>query len=262
LIALAAAAAFAGAAVQSATGFGFALLLSPALFAAVDPYEAVTALLALGLALNLLVLADGGVAPAQGRALRPMLLAALPGLLLGAGLLAWLSKPVLQIVVGAAVVVATAVQWQARARVERTRSSARTHEAACDRPASGPQRGTASAVLVGFTSGALTTSVSISGPPIVLWLEGRGLRPAEIRASLAVAFLFLNLAGGIVVLLTGGGGAIDLGLLVGLLVLVLAGHQVGAAAFRRLDQRAFSRIALALVALAGAASVVAGALAA
>ncbi len=49
MIALAAVAALVGAAVQSATGFGFALLLCPALFAVVDPYEAVTALLALGL---------------------------------------------------------------------------------------------------------------------------------------------------------------------------------------------------------------------
>jgi uncharacterized membrane protein YfcA len=49
-MALAAAAALVGAAVQSATGFGFALILSPALLTALDPYEAVTALLALGLA--------------------------------------------------------------------------------------------------------------------------------------------------------------------------------------------------------------------
>ncbi len=63
-------------------------------------------------------------------------------------------------------------------------------------------------------------------------------------------------------LATGGAGEIDLGLLLPLLGLVLAGHLLGAAAFRRIDQRAFSRIALVLVALAGAASVVAGALAA
>ena len=96
----------------------------------------------------------------------------------------------------------------------------------------------------------------------MLWLEARRLQPAEIRASLAVAFLFLNLAGGIVVLATGGAGTLDLGLLGPLLGLVLVGHLLGSIAFRRLDQRAFSRIALGLVALAGAASVVAGALAA
>ena len=61
-MALAALAALAGAFVQSATGFGFALVLSPALFAVLDPVEAVATLLVLGLALNVLVLfeADGG----------------------------------------------------------------------------------------------------------------------------------------------------------------------------------------------------------
>ena len=47
-------------AAQTVSGFGFALVLSPALFAVMDPVEAVTALLVLGLALNLLVLFEGG----------------------------------------------------------------------------------------------------------------------------------------------------------------------------------------------------------
>ncbi len=258
MIALAAVAALAGASVQSATGFGFALLLSPALFAVLDPYEAVTALLALGLLLNLLVLADGGLGNVQGRALAPMLAAALPGLLLGAGLLAWLSKPVLQIAVGTAVLVAVGVQLQARLRqsVPEARSPGGRSPA---RGAEPPARsGGLPAALVGFASGALTTSVSISGPPIVLWLEARGLRPAEVRASLAAAFLALNLVGGAVVLASGGARAVDLDVLAPLLVLVAAGHLLGAVAFRRLDERSFSRIALVLVALAGAASIAAG----
>ena len=56
---LAALAALLGAAVQSATGFGFALVLSPALFAVMEPTEAVTALLLLGAVLNVLVLLEG-----------------------------------------------------------------------------------------------------------------------------------------------------------------------------------------------------------
>jgi uncharacterized membrane protein YfcA len=70
---LAAAATLAGAAVQSATGFGFALVASPALFAVLDPYEAVTAIAALGVALNVLVLADGGPGPVLWRGLVPLL---------------------------------------------------------------------------------------------------------------------------------------------------------------------------------------------
>ena len=82
-------AALAGAVVQAATGFGFALVLSPALFAVLDPAEAVTALLLLGAALSVLVLLEGH--EVRVRLVAPMLLASLPGLALGALLLSVLS---------------------------------------------------------------------------------------------------------------------------------------------------------------------------
>lgn len=230
---LAALAALVGATVQSATGFGFALVLSPALFAVMEPAEAVTALLLLGAALNLLVLREAR--DARWRLLPPVLLAALPGLAAGAALLSVLSKEALQVGVGLAVI--AAALWQLR------------HGAAAHR---------VPATAAGFVSGALTTSISISGPPIVLWLEAQRLSPAEFRATLAAAFLALNVAGGGVLLGIEGSGAVDLGALGPLLGLVLAGYGLGALAFRRLDPDRFSTIVLALVACTGIASVAAG----
>ena len=233
-MALAAVAAFAGAAVQSATGFGFALVLSPALFAVMDPVEAVTALLALGLALNLLVLFEGGRPEhVDWRALAPMLAAALPGLAVGAVALTQLSKEALQVTVGVAVILAAG--WQQRA--------------------AGPRL---SPWAAGFASGALTTSISVSGPPLVLWLTGRRVEPQEFRASLAASFLVLNVAGGAVLLGAEGSGAFDAGAVALLLVLVVVGYAVGALAFRRLDRERFFKLVLVLVALTGLASVVAG----
>jgi uncharacterized membrane protein YfcA len=238
-MALAAVAAFAGAAVQSATGFGFALVLSPALFATTDPVEAVTALLALGLALNLLVLFERGRPEhVDWRALAPMLLAALPGLAAGAVALTQLSKEALQVAVGVGVIAAAA--WQLRQGRKR--------------PALSPAAGWAA----GFVSGALTTSISVSGPPIVLWLEARGVRPEEFRASLAASFLVLNLAGGAVLIGAEGTGALDAGVVLPLLALVAVGYVVGAVLFRRLDRDRFFALVLVLVALTGLASVVAG----
>jgi uncharacterized membrane protein YfcA len=243
-MALALAAAFVGAAVQSATGFGFALILSPALLAALDPYEAITALLALGVLLNLLVLFDGGrPGPVRWRELVPVLAAAVPGLALGALALALLDKPVLQIIVGVAVVAAAAVQLRGRLAGRSTRRR--------------------SGAVAGLASGALTTSVSVSGPPLVLWLESHGVPPAEMRATLAACFLVLNVAGCVVLVPLAGGHAITApGLLAALLALVVAGHLVGARAFRRLDPERFSVAVLGLVLLTGVASVVAGAVAA
>lgn len=240
-MALAAVATFAGAFVQSTTGFGFALVLSPAMFAVMDPVEAVMALLVLGLALNLLVLFERGRPEhVDWRALTPMLLAALPGLAVGAVALTQLSKGALQVVVGVAVIAAAA--WQLRQRRRRQ-----------------PRRlGGGAGLAAGFVSGALTTSISVSGPPVVLWLEARGVRPEEFRASLAATFLALNLSGGAVVLAAEGSGSLEAATVVPLLVLVLAGYALGTLAFRRLNHERFRRLVLALVVFTGAASVAAG----
>jgi uncharacterized protein len=254
---LAAAATLAGAAVQSATGFGFALLASPALFAVLDPYEAVSALLALGLALNLLVLADRGGGRVRWRPLAPLLLAAIPGLGLGVLVLELLPKAALQLGVGLGVVAAALVQLRT------SRGLAADVPWPARPPAREPGRPRAAgAGLAGLASGALTTSISISGPPIVLWLERRGTPPGEFRASLAASFLALNLAGWVVVLVAGGAGqTAEPSVLLPLLGLVVAGHLAGAVAFRRLDSRSFWLAVLALVLAAGAASAVAGAVA-
>lgn len=241
---LAAAAALVGASIQSATGFGFALVLSPALFAAFDPVEAVTSLLLLSLALNLLVLFERGRPEhVDWRALAPMLVAALPGLAVGAVALALLSKEALQVAVGIAVILAAA--WQLSRRWARDPSA--SHRALP--PAAG--------WAAGFASGALTTSISVSGPPIVLWLEAHGVRPEEFRASLAASFLVLNLAGG-AVLLVAEGSTLDADVVLPLLGLVVAGYALGTMAFRRLEGDRFFALALALVACTGAASLAAG----
>jgi uncharacterized protein len=206
-----------------------------------DPVEAVTALLVLGLALNLLVLFEGGRPEhVDWRALGPIFVAALPGLALGVVALTELSKEVLQVVVGVAVIAAAG--WQLQRRASR------------------PHLPPAAAWGAGFVSGALTTSISVSGPPLVLWLEARGVRPEEFRASLAASFLALNLAGGAVLLAAEGSGALDAGPVALLLALVVGGYALGAVAFRRLDRERFFVLVLLLVACTGAASVLAGVL--
>ncbi len=91
-------------------------------------------------------------------------------------------------------------------------------------------------MTAGLASGALTTSVSLSGPPLVLWFRARGLTPAEMRASLAAAFLFLNLVGAALLFAAGEDfDAFQPDVLVPLLALVVAGHLLGSWLFRRVD---------------------------
>jgi uncharacterized membrane protein YfcA len=145
-----------------------------------------------------------------------------------------LSKEALQMGVGVAVV--AAALWQLR------------HRAARALPAP----------VAGLVSGALTTSISINGPPLVLWLEGEGIRPAEFRATLAAAFLALDVAGAALLVSTDDSATVDLGVVGPLLACVLGGYGLGALAFRRLDSERFFPIVLALVVCAGLASLAAG----
>lgn len=241
-MALAATAALAGSFVQSTTGFGFALVLSPALFAVMDPVEAVMALLVLGFVLSLLVLFERGRPEhVDWRSLMPMLLAALPGLAVGAVALTQLSQQALQVAVGIAVVCVAG--WQLR---RRRRASTHAHV------------GRGAGLGAGFVSGALTTSINVSGPPVVLWLEARGASPEEFRASLAATFLALDLAGGALILAAEGGESFNAGKIGPLLALVVVGYALGALAFRRLERERFYTLVLVLVACTGVASIVAG----
>ncbi len=230
---LAALAAFAGAAVQSATGLGFALVLTPALFAAMnDPAEAVTVVLVLGAALCALVLVESRGVATHG--LARLLVPAVPGLGLGVLLLAALSKESLQVGVGVAVVVAAA--WQLR------------HRAAVRVPAA----------VAGFLSGALTTSISVNGPPLALWLEAERVPPPVFRTTLAASFLILDIAGIALIVAREGADVVDPGRIGPLVACVLVGYGLGAAGFRRLDAERFSTVVSIVVICTGLASVAAG----
>jgi len=234
-----------GSMLQSATSFGFALVLGPAVFAAFEPAEALTTLLVLGAVLNLLMLfTERRARVIRGDRVTLLLLWALPGLAIGALILAALPKPTLQVAVGVAVVVAAAVQapgW--------TVAQAR---AVHDDPVW-------AAPLVGVTTGVLTTTTSTSGPPLVLWFQWLGLSPGELRDSLAAAFLALN-ALGVVALAAFGGGieTPDPAFLIGLLILTALGQLAGRRLFERLEPDRFRDAGLVLVILAGIASVAAG----
>jgi uncharacterized protein len=245
-VALVALVAFAAATIQATTGLGFALVLSPALFAVLDPVAAVVALTVLGAALNLLVLAAERRRPRVAWAeVGPILAAAAPGAAVGVLVLRALPKPALQIAVGLAVIAAALLRVRARRDAVAGAGDPRAR------------------LALGFASGTLTTSAGVNGPPIALWLARRGLSPAELRDSLSAAFLGLSLIGAVALApLVAGGVALDAPALAVALACVVAGHAVGSRAFARLDAARYEPLLLACVLAAGAASTAAGVLSA
>jgi uncharacterized membrane protein YfcA len=242
---LAVLATLAGSTLQSTTGFGFALVLCPAFFSVFEPTTAITTELVLGAALNLLILfTERRPRQIRGHDLATVSGWALPGLLIGALILAALSKPALQIAVGVAVLIAVFVQ--ARARMTR-RHARPLHDPAWAAPS------------VGFTTGVLSTTTGTSGPPLVLWFQHLGFSPAEFRDTLAAAFLALNALSALALLAFGNGlNTPGLGSLALLLAATLLGQLIGLRLFARLDPERFRTIGLVVVVGAGLASAIAG----
>jgi uncharacterized membrane protein YfcA len=201
----------AGAVLQAATGFGFSLLAAPLLFAAIEPEPAVVLLLVLGVEVNLLTLATEGRRPRPLRHTPWLLASAVPGALAGVAVLRSLPSEWLQVAVSVGVIGTLAARRVRSARLP--------------------------AWAAGPAAGALTTSTSTNGPPLLLHLLGRGASPGEIRDTLTTCFLGLAAIGG-AALATTGDPALPDGALVGaLLPLVAAGHVAGRRVFRRLAAR-------------------------
>ena len=129
----------AGAALQSATGFGFALVSAPLLFAATEPEQAVALLILLGLIVNLMTLGTEGRRPQPlVRDSLVMLAWGIPGVVAGVFALRALDSASLQIAVTLGVFATLA----ARALAQRRRDAGRATRRPGRRPppASPPAR--------------------------------------------------------------------------------------------------------------------------
>jgi uncharacterized membrane protein YfcA len=198
-----------GTTLQAATGFGFSLVAAPLAFAALGAEPAVGLLLMLGVEINLLTLTSERRRPQPlGRSLVVLLATAAPGALIGVVVLRALPEVALQLVVTVGVAGALAARHVTRMEVP--------------------------AVVAGFAAGALTTTTSVNGPPMLLHLLGRGVRPEQVRDTLTAAFIGLAALGAVALAVTGTPALPDGALVLGLIPGVFLAHLVGRRGFRRL----------------------------
>jgi uncharacterized membrane protein YfcA len=230
-----------GAALQSSVGFGFALISAPLVFAATSPQEAVGLMLLLGAEVNLLTLV------AERRRPRPLwadvvqvVAWSAPGAVAGVAVLRALDAVALQVLVTVGVIGTLVVSRRAAAVPVR------------DEPHPPPRWARPAA---GLASGALNTSTTTGGPPLVLLLMGRGVPPSRVRDTLTSSFLGFAAVSALVLALTGTHGAIPTAGAVAVLVpLTAAGQLAGRPLFRRLahGRRYESVLTLVLVAAVAA----------
>jgi len=230
----------AGAALQSATGFGFALCSAPLIFAAAEPEPAVALLILLGLVVNLMTLGTEGRRPQPLVRDSVVILAwSVPGVAAGVVLLHALGSTALQIAVTLGVLATLAVRALARRRGEAN---------------PGEPPGWA-APAAGFASGALTTSTNTAGPPVVLYSLARGATPVQTRDTLTVTFVGLAVLGGAALAIGSGEDALpDAAAVAALLPAVVVGHLLGRPVFARIAGDRYEAVLTAVLlasALAG-----------
>jgi uncharacterized protein len=187
------------AAAQGVSGFGFSLVSIPLLALMVPVKAAVVGGAMLGLLLSGSVIARDHRHVAW-RSAGVLFAAALVGMPIGVWVIDRVREQPLQVAIAVVVLAFTILLWR-RVRL--------------------PTGSLGAELGVGLASGVLSTSTGMSGPPLVIALQARGVTPSAFRATLAVVFL--------------GGSAVSL--------VLFAGEWW----FRRVDHERFRSIVLVLL---------------
>lgn len=247
ILAITAAASLLGSAAQTTIGFGAALFLSPVMFLVLGPDDAVLCTLTVVTWLSVIMLAaERHRLQLDRRVSLGLALPALPGVVGGVLVLGLVDEAFLQIAVG--LVVLSAVALQLRTFSHEPGRQAR------------PLLFRISAIPYGLTAGALNGAVSTGGPPLAIWLRSAGAGPDQLRHTLAVVFIAINLT---TIALVGliESPQIDerwLRALVGGLIGIPLGYWAGGRILRRIDDRAFGRAVAAALTAVALASLVSG----
>ena len=226
-LAVVAAAVFIGAALNALAGFGFALVTVPLMTLVVGPKEAVVLSAIVGLLSNSAV-ALRHRSDIEVPVAKRLLLGSMLGMPLGLVVLTAIAEQPLEVLIAVAVLLSAvilATGWR------------------LSRPS--PTKD----VAAGFLSGLFNTSIGISGPPVVVLLQGRGMAKAAFRATSVTVF---GVAGVVALVLFAVGGQYNRSVLSAALVVLPAlplGWFVGDRAHRRLDEGPFRVLVLVLMAV-------------
>jgi uncharacterized membrane protein YfcA len=218
---------------QSLSGFGFSLLVVPPLSIVLGARQAVVVANLLSAFLGLLM--AGRLRRAIDWRLGGTLFAgALAGMPVGLAVLLAVDAAVLRVIIAVTVLVSTAVLWRG-VRIRRT-----------SRPGD---------LAAGFVSGVLNTSTSMSGPPVVVYLQGREVPATGFRATLAAYFLASSAVA--VALLAAGGevSGASFGYSVVGAVTILPAWALGSRLARRVDEAQFRRLVMAVLVLSAAVAI-------
>lgn len=221
--------------VQATTGLGFGLMVVPPLILVVGVKNAVVVANLLGGLISALVLftGKGGV---EWRTVWILVAGSVLGMPLGLFILVWANPDVLQVVIAVAVIAFTVLLAR----------GLRLHTT-----------GIAGDLTTGVLSGVLRMSTSMSGPPVVIYLQGRGLSSWAFRGTISAFFI---LSGALSIVAFGASGRLTGEVLREVAVGipgVAIGFLFGRAVYERVDEGRFRKLVLGVLFVSSALALVA-----
>ena len=223
--------------VSGLAGFGLAIISIPPLLLLYEPPTVVAIMKVLTIGTTWIIVADAW-RHISWRWLARLVPTALVGLFIGTWLLRVLDASVIRIIVGSVVVVLAMVLlfWQPHGVRERWWMT----------PA------------LGLVSGTGSTSVGLSGPPVVLFFTVMGVAKETLRATIATYFVALDVIGLPALVTRDLVTADDLWLAVALAPVAVIGRVVGIRLVRFVSPLAFRRATLGLLLVTGTVSILTG----
>ena len=216
--------------VKGLTGFGFALTSLPLLSIFLDPQTAVPLITICSVFLDGYTLYEAR-REVQYREIIPLVASGITGMLFGAYVLVSLDSQIIRLVIGVVTVLFTLASFMGLKReITNTKLAS---------------------IPVGLLSGLLGGSMSISGPPIVLFFNNQNVEKRTFRANLIAYFFCLYLAT-VPAYFYGNLITLDIVRSSGYLVPVMfIGASIGIRLSKRVDETLFKRVALSLILVTG-----------
>lgn len=232
-----------GVVTQRIVGFGIALFVAPILLIYFSGPVAVTVTIFVGtLALLALLYSSRNDLQIIWPLIIRLSLFAIPGLILGAYVVTRVDKAFIQIAVGLLIILSATIQQYFLPRPRREL---------------GVSRG---AGLTGLLSGFFNTAVAMGPLPLVIYLRFHKSTPEQVRQTIAMAFVFVNVVSVIAVHLFKPSSFTPQGVRVALFMvpIVILGSMLGKALIPKINPRQYQRILLYVVVASGLVSMVYG----
>lgn len=218
---------------QYTAGFGFALLGVPLMALAIDTHDAVVIAVWLGLVTSTVQTVEGWRVVDRPVATR-LIGGSLIGIPIGSTIFVLVPERTLTVVLGVSVLVATVVLSRGLELSNVRR---------------GPEW------TAGIVSGALASSLSTNGPPLVAVLQARRYPMNVFRATINTVFAFANVVTLIAFVITDELRADQIGWSFALLPLVGIGLVFGGRLRRHIDEPRARRLVLTLLGIAGVSAI-------